>query len=82
MIAAALTALTIRRGDVVSVQLPSIPEFVIVYYAAARLGAVFSTLHMPYGCGEVEPILRHAHASAVFCAPPVTNLIYPECLSD
>ena len=67
-LAAALTALTIRRGDVVSVQLPSIPEFVIVYYAAARLGAVFSTLHMPYGCGEVEPILRHAHASAVFCA--------------
>jgi acyl-coenzyme A synthetase/AMP-(fatty) acid ligase len=50
------------------VQLPSIPEFVIVYYAAARLGAVFSTLHMPYGRGEVEPILQHAHASAVFCA--------------
>jgi cyclohexanecarboxylate-CoA ligase len=67
-LAAALTTLGLRRGDVVSVQLPSIPEFVFIYYAAARLGAVFSTLHMPYGRGEVEPILRHAHASAVFCA--------------
>jgi cyclohexanecarboxylate-CoA ligase len=66
-LAAALAALGVRRGDVVSVQLPSIPEFVIIYYAAARLGAVFSTLHMPYGRGEVEPILRHAHTSAVFC---------------
>jgi cyclohexanecarboxylate-CoA ligase len=66
-LAAALTALGIRRGDVISVQLPSIREFVIIYYAAARLGAVFSTLHMPYGRGEVEPILRHAKASAVFC---------------
>jgi cyclohexanecarboxylate-CoA ligase len=66
-LAAALTALGVKRGDVVTVQLPSIPEFVVIYYAAARLGAVFSTLHMPYGRGEIEPILRHAQASAVFC---------------
>ena len=67
LLAAALAALGVRRGDVVSVQLPSIPEFVMIYYAAARLGAVFSTLHMPYGRSEVEPILRHARTSAVFC---------------
>jgi cyclohexanecarboxylate-CoA ligase len=67
-LAAALTALGVKRGDVVTVQLPSIPEFVVIYYAAARLGAVFSTLHMPYGRDEIEPILRHAQASAVFCA--------------
>jgi cyclohexanecarboxylate-CoA ligase len=66
-LAAALAALGIRRGDVIAVQLPSTPEFIIIYYAIARLGAVLTTLHMAYGVAEVEPILRHARARAVFC---------------
>jgi cyclohexanecarboxylate-CoA ligase len=65
--AAALAARGIRRGDVVMVQLPSSPDFLIVYFAAARLGAVLSTLHMPYGPVEAEPLLRHARARAVIC---------------
>ena len=66
-LAAALAALGVRRGDVVSVQLPGIPDFVIIYYAAARLGAVVTTLHMPYGAAEALPLLRHSRARAVFC---------------
>ena len=67
-LAAALASLGIRRGDVVTVQLPSTPEFAVIYYAVARLGGVLSTLHTPYGAGEVEPLLRHSRARAVFCA--------------
>jgi cyclohexanecarboxylate-CoA ligase len=66
-LAAALATLGIRRGDVIAVQLPSTPEFVIIYYAIARVGAVLTTLHMAYGPTEAEPILRHARARAVFC---------------
>jgi cyclohexanecarboxylate-CoA ligase len=66
-LATALAALGVRRGDVVTVQLPSTAEFIIIYYAVARLGGVLSTLHMPYGAGEAEPILRHSRARAVFC---------------
>jgi len=66
-LAAALCARGIRRGDVVMVQLPSGPDFLIAYYAAARLGAVLSTLHMPYGPVEAEPLLRHARTRAVIC---------------
>jgi cyclohexanecarboxylate-CoA ligase len=69
-LAAALAALGIRRGDVIAVQLPSTPEFIIIYYAIARLGAVLTTLHMAYGAAEAEPILRHARARAVFCGAP------------
>ena len=78
-LAAALTGLGLRRGDVISVQLPSTPEFVIVYYAVARLGGVLSTLHTPYGAGEAEPILRHARARAVFCGAATENPIRPAC---
>jgi len=66
-LAAALAALGVRRGDVVTVQLPSTPDFIVVYCAVARLGGVFSTLHMPYGAAEAEPLLRHSRARAVFC---------------
>jgi cyclohexanecarboxylate-CoA ligase len=67
-LAAALARLGVQRGDVVTVQLPSTPDFVVIYYAAARLGAALSTLHMPYGAGEAEPLLRHSRARAVFCS--------------
>ncbi|HXW25352.1 MAG TPA: AMP-binding protein [Xanthobacteraceae bacterium] len=66
-LAAALAAHGIGRGDVISVQLPSGPDFILVYYAAALIGAVLSTLHMPYGPVEAEPLLRHARARAVVC---------------
>src|SRR5262249_40036666 len=66
-LAAALAARGMRRGDVVMVQLPSGPDFLIAYYAAARIGAVLSTLHMPYGPVEAEPLLRHARTRAVIC---------------
>ena len=67
--AAALATRGIRRGDIVMVQLPSGPDFLIAYYAAVRLGAVLSTLHMPYGPVEAEPLLRHARARAMICGP-------------
>ena len=67
--AAALAALGIRRGDVLAIQLPSSPDFLIAYFAAARLGVVLSPLHMPYGPVEAEPLLRHARARAVICGP-------------
>lgn len=57
-----LRALGIRAGDVVSVQLPNIPEFLIAYLAIARLGAVMSTVHMPYRSAEIQTLLRHSRA--------------------
>jgi cyclohexanecarboxylate-CoA ligase len=54
-----LRLLDIRAGDVVSVQLPNIPEFFIAYMAIARLGAVMSTVHMPYRAAEIHTLLRH-----------------------
>ncbi len=45
--------------------LPNQPEFLIAYLAAARLGAVISTIHMPYGPREAADVLRHAEARVV-----------------
>src|SRR5690606_8216667 len=66
-LAAGLAELGIVKGEVVSVQLPNVPEFLIVYLAITSLGAVMSTIHMPYRSAEAETLLAHAKARAVIC---------------
>ena len=46
-VARTLHRVGIRRGDVVAIQLPNVPAFLVAYLAIARLGAVTMTLHMP-----------------------------------
>jgi non-ribosomal peptide synthetase component E (peptide arylation enzyme) len=65
--AAGLHAAGIAPGSVVAVQLPNVPEFVVAYLAISRLGAVMTTLHMPYRGSEFETLLRHSRAKAVIC---------------
>jgi len=52
----------VGQGDVVAVQLPNVPEFIVAYLATSRLGAVFCTLHMPYRSAEIDAILGHSGA--------------------
>ncbi len=59
----------VGAGDVVAIQLPNVPEFLIAHLAIARLGAVMCTLHMPYRGAEIEALLRHSGARAAFCTP-------------
>ena len=64
-LARAFVALGIRSGDSIGVQLPNVAEFLVAVLAAARLGAVVTTIHMPYGPREAANILGHAGAKAV-----------------
>jgi cyclohexanecarboxylate-CoA ligase len=64
---AALENLGIRPGDVVALQLPNVPKFIISYLAITGLGAVMSTIHMPYRAAEIETLLAHNRARAVIC---------------
>jgi cyclohexanecarboxylate-CoA ligase len=59
----------VSRGDVVAVQLPNVPEFLVSYLAITRLGAVMCTLHMPYRGAEVEALMRHSGAKLAICLP-------------
>ena len=52
----------IRQGDVVALQLPNTPEFIVAHLAVSRIGAVMCTLHMPYRGAEIEAILGHSGA--------------------
>jgi cyclohexanecarboxylate-CoA ligase/acyl-CoA synthetase len=59
-----LARLGIGRGDTVSVQLSNQVEFLVAYLAIARLGAVLSTIHMPYRAREAGDLMRAARSKA------------------
>jgi cyclohexanecarboxylate-CoA ligase/acyl-CoA synthetase len=66
-LAAQLRARGIGRGDVVAIQLPNLPEFVLTYLATGYAGAILQTLHMPYRGSEIELLLKHSGAKAIVC---------------
>ncbi len=66
-LAGALVELGLGRGDVVAIQLPNVPEFLLVYFAVTMFGGVLSTLHMPYRAAEMRPLIDHAGARLVVC---------------
>ena len=66
-VAGGLAALGVGKGDVVSIQLPNLPEYLVTYLAVTSLGGVLSTIHMPYGPREAEDLMRHARSRAVVC---------------
>jgi cyclohexanecarboxylate-CoA ligase len=66
--AAALERAGVRQGDVVSVQLPNWWQFVVLYLATVRLGAVTNALMPIFRHRELSFMLRQAGAR-VFVAP-------------
>ncbi len=67
-IAASLSALGLRKGDVVAVRLPNLPEFVLAWLAINSLGGIMQTLHMAYGKREIERLLQHSGARVLIAA--------------
>jgi cyclohexanecarboxylate-CoA ligase len=66
-LARGLAGLGIGRGDVVAVQLPNIPEYLLSYAAICALGATMQPVHMPYRRAELATLLAHSEAKAFVC---------------
>jgi long-chain acyl-CoA synthetase len=62
---AVLAGLGVERGDRVALILPNTPQYVIAYYAAARLGAVVTGNNPMYTEREMEHQLRDSGPRAV-----------------
>lgn len=73
---AALYSLGVRRGERIALNLPNWPEFVISYFAAAKLGAVIVPLNTKLSESEVAYILGNAEVSQVITAADLTRRIF------
>lgn len=65
----ALQAAGVEKGDRVAVILPNSAEFVVSFFALARIGAILVPLNPAYTDDELAPIFQDAEVSYVFCAP-------------
>lgn len=68
-LAAGLQSLGLGKGDVIAIQLPNTPEFIISYLAITYMGGIVQTLHMPYGKSELLYLLNDSRAAAAICRP-------------
>jgi long-chain acyl-CoA synthetase len=59
----------VEPGDRVALLLPNIPEFVISYYAVARLGAIAVSLNVMFKHDELKFILNDAEAKLLITTP-------------
>ena len=71
--ATALSEMGVKKGDKVALFLPNIPQFVIAYYGAIRIGAIETAVSPLYKEREVEHQLVDSEAETIV----VLDMLYP-----
>jgi acyl-CoA synthetase (AMP-forming)/AMP-acid ligase II len=67
--AASLAARGLRKGDVVALYSPNLPEYAVAFHAVSLVGAVTTVVSPLYTAGELESQLLDAGAKYVFTLP-------------
>ena len=70
-LASALVVAGIGKDDVLLVQLPNISEFVALYFAAAKIGAIVSPAAVQYRSHELKDMIAIVEPKAFVCATQV-----------
>jgi acetyl-CoA synthetase len=65
-LANALRELGIRKGDVVGIYMPMVPEIAIALFAVAKIGAIALPLFSGYGADALSTRLADSEAKAIF----------------
>src|SRR5690606_27739658 len=65
-IAGSLRASRIVKGDKVGIFMPNVQEFVALYFAIQRIGAVVVPINAKFVTREIEYVLNHSDAKAIF----------------
>ena len=76
-----LAALGIGRGDRVALWLPNMPEWLALYFALARLGAVAVALNTRFRSAEVGDIVARAGCRALAFAPGFRGIDFTAILA-
>jgi len=75
-LARGLIDLGLAKGDKVGLWMPNIVEWVVAYFAVARIGAVVVPMNTRYKAHEVEYILDDSEATALFAADAFVGIDY------
>ena len=81
-LARGLIELGVGKGDKVGLWMPNIPEWVIAYFAIARIGAVVVPMNTRYKPHEVQYILDNSEATTLFMVDTFVGIDYREMMAD
>ena len=74
--------LGVRKGDNVSIWAYNVPEWVILQFATAKIGAILVTINTSYKSAELEYILNQSDSSALFMVKSFKDTDYVQTLYD
>jgi len=79
-VAKGLLKLGVRKGDNVSIWAYNVPEWVILQFATAKIGAILVTINTSYKSAELEYILNQSDSSALFMVKSFKDTDYVQTL--
>ncbi len=79
-LARGLIELGVSKGEKVALWMPNMPEWVIAYFAIARIGAVVVPMNTRYKPHEVSYILQNSEATTLFMVDTFVGIDYREML--
>lgn len=75
-----LAALGIQKGERVALWSTNLPEWVVLFFALAKIGAIMVTVNTLLRKHEVEYLLSQSESCAVILSPGFRDVDYPETL--
>lgn len=81
-LARGMLELGVAKGDKVGLWMPNLPEWVVAYYAIARIGAVMVPMNTRYKTHEVEYILNNSEATTLFAVDAFAGIDYLSMIGE
>jgi len=81
-VAKGLMRLGVKKGDNVSIWAYNVPEWVILQFATAKIGAILVTINTSYKSAELEYILSQSDTSTLFLVKKFKDTDYIDTLYD
>lgn len=80
-IAKGLLRLGIKKGDNISIWAYNVPEWVLLQFASAKIGAILVTVNTSYKSAELEYILNQSDSTSLFMVGSFKDSNYVETLA-
>ena len=81
-LAKGMLALGVGKGDHVGIWATNVPDWLIVFYATARIGAVFITVNTSYRPSELEYVMQQSDMKVLFLIDGYRDTDYVQALYD
>lgn len=81
-VAKGLLAMGVKKGDHLSIWATNVPEWVVLQFASAKMGAVLVTVNTSYKSNELKYILQQSDSSMLFLVSGFKDTDYVETTYD